>query len=184
MSHFLISKHWLEGQSFFHLRNLQFRVNCPAISSRSQCHYTAEKAALYADTNAPTTTTSYWGTRLTNWITIIPEQRPGSFSLFIQGNNEPKWVQAAVDKHIEKCQYTPVGTVHSKLFKKYLRAQLTPILQLQKRPRQEDDTHAHQTGSWNEDGNLACLVPQKCKIVTFWVLIWTSFPFFSSLKVR
>lgn len=62
------------------------------------------RRALYAGT------ASQQETRLTNGITIIPEERSRSFSLFIQGNKECKWVQAAVDKHVEKRQYKAVGT--------------------------------------------------------------------------
>lgn len=135
------------------------------------------RRALYTDT------ASQQGTRLTDWVPIIPEERPRSFSLFIQGNNEPKWVQAAVDKHVEKCQYKLVGTVPSKLLNKNFWTQLTQILRLQKRPRQKNDNHAHQEGSWNDNKNFALPCALKCKIPTFGVLVWTSFPFFSGLNV-
>lgn len=100
------------------------------------------RRVLYTDT------ASQHDTRLTDWITIIPEERPRSLALFIQGNNETKWIQAAVDKHGDKCQYTLVGAVPSKLFNKNFWTQLIPIFGLQK---QKNDNHIHQKGSWNDD---------------------------------
>lgn len=68
------------------------------------------------------------GPRLTDRITIIPKERPRSFSLLIQGDNESKWVQTAVNKYTKRCQYKFLATVPSMLFNKNFWTQLALIL--------------------------------------------------------